>query len=417
LQESVGLLEEWRIEISLPTRDFALVIERRWQIAGLVAAFAGAAMMCCLAAGDLAYRRVAAGRTTELRHAESASAELRRRAAQLHERLVAAAQQNLTAQHQVAALEQQEDTARRGLAAAEARLGVARNRALAPQLAQAVDRAERHEAAAEDARAGLAHRLDKAEADVADAAARANRLRSALDGIEEQLRAAARARDRARSEREAAFGRLQQLENGVAATASGAWGKVEHVLAKVGLNADRFFARFGLKTAPPDEGGPFFPPRPPQAMRLKAFHALLASLPLTLPLREYRMTSAFGMRSDPFNHRPAFHPGIDLAAPYMTPVYATAAGTVSYAGWESGYGKLVDVDHGNGIMTRYAHLHRYTVSVGERVVAGTQVGLLGSSGRSTGPHVLYEVDVNGKPRDPEAFLALGREVASAAARR
>jgi murein DD-endopeptidase MepM/ murein hydrolase activator NlpD len=97
----------------------------------------------------------------------------------------------------------------------------------------------------------------------------------------------------------------------------------------------------------------------------------------------------------------------------MSPVYATAAGTVTYSGYRDDYGKVVEIDHGNGIATRYAHLHRQTVSVGQRVAAHSQIGFLGSTGRATGPHVHYEVLVNGEPQDPAKFLGLARLVAAA----
>jgi murein DD-endopeptidase MepM/ murein hydrolase activator NlpD len=129
-------------------------------------------------------------------------------------------------------------------------------------------------------------------------------------------------------------------------------------------------------------------------------------LPLTLPMDDYRMTSPFGMRRDPFNGRPAFHPGVDLAAPYGTPIYATAPGVVTYAGWMEGYGKLIEINDGHGISTRYGHLHGYTVALGEHVNTGDQIGYEGSTGRSTGPHVIYEVRVNGQPQDPMKFVAL-----------
>jgi murein DD-endopeptidase MepM/ murein hydrolase activator NlpD len=106
-------------------------------------------------------------------------------------------------------------------------------------------------------------------------------------------------------------------------------------------------------------------------------------------------------------------PGIDLSAPYVSPVHATAAGTVTYAGNRSDYGKVVEIDHGNGIATLYAHLHRYIVSVGQRVAEHEQIGFLGSSGRSSGPHVHYEVLVNNEPQDPEKFIGLARVIPAA----
>jgi len=135
---------------------------------------------------------------------------------------------------------------------------------------------------------------------------------------------------------------------------------------------------------------------------------LLKSLPVAAPMAGYRETSPFGERSDPFNGRSAFHPGVDLAAPYGTPVVATAAGVVTFSGWSGAYGKIVEIDHGHGIVTRYGHLERATVLVGEHVAAGAQIGYEGSTGRSTGPHVIYEIDVNGEPQNPAKFMDLAR---------
>ena len=193
---------------------------------------------------------------------------------------------------------------------------------------------------------------------------------------------------------------------------------VEHVLASTGVDVARLFAQFGLDRA---EGGPFVPPpkggRYADAIspqKLAAMRGLARSLPLAAPVARYQIGSPFGPRIDPFNGRASFHTGVDFDAPYMSPVCATAAGTVIYAGYRGDYGKVVEIDHGNGIDTVYAHLHRYTVSVGERVGTGTQIGFLGSSGRSSGPHLHYEVLVNGEPQDPEKFIGLARLIPVAA---
>ena len=117
------------------------------------------------------------------------------------------------------------------------------------------------------------------------------------------------------------------------------------------------------------------------------------------------MMSAFGYRSDPFNHRAAMHPGIDLSGSYGTPIYATADGTVLRAGWNSGgYGNLVEVDHGRGITTRYGHMSAILVSAGQRVSRGQQVGRMGSTGRSTGNHLHYEVRIDGRAVNPIPFM-------------
>ena len=188
------------------------------------------------------------------------------------------------------------------------------------------------------------------------------------------------------------------------------------MLASTGLNIERLFPQFGLRRV---EGGPFVPP--PQvdqpggssADKLEALRSFIRSLPLSTPLDHYQLESRFGRRHDPFNHRTSFHTGLDLSAPYMAPVYATAAGIVTYAGYQSDYGKVVEISHGNGIATIYGHLHRYTVSVGEAVAEHTQIGFLGSSGRSSGPHVHYEIRVNDEPQDPEKFLGLARLISAA----
>jgi murein DD-endopeptidase MepM/ murein hydrolase activator NlpD len=188
------------------------------------------------------------------------------------------------------------------------------------------------------------------------------------------------------------------------------------LLASTGLNVERLFPQFG-----PDrgEGGPFVPPpkgdQPPAMTpdKLEAMRSLLRSLPLAVPLDSYQLESRFGPRRDPFNHRPSFHTGIDLSGPYMSPVYATAAGIVTYAGYFSDYGKMVEIDHGNGIATLYGHLHRYTVALGQRVAEHDQIGFLGSSGRSSGPHVHYEIRVNDQPQDPEKFIGLARVIPAA----
>ncbi|MGH7047071.1 MAG: peptidoglycan DD-metalloendopeptidase family protein [Stellaceae bacterium] len=185
---------------------------------------------------------------------------------------------------------------------------------------------------------------------------------------------------------------------------------VEHMLASTGIDVAHLLAQLSPQSP---EGGPFVPPpkdgRPLDTVdlaKLEAIRGLARVLPLGAPLVQYQIGSPFGPRSDPFNHRAAFHTGIDLDAPYMSPVYATGPGTVVYAGYFGDYGKVVEINHGFGIETLYAHLHRCLVSVGEAVAAHAEIGLVGTTGRSTGPHVHYEVRVNGQPQDPEKFIAL-----------
>jgi murein DD-endopeptidase MepM/ murein hydrolase activator NlpD len=129
------------------------------------------------------------------------------------------------------------------------------------------------------------------------------------------------------------------------------------------------------------------------------------AIPSDKPLKTAEFTSGFGSRSDPFRHGAAFHPGIDLAAPRGTPVYATADGTVRRAGWNSGgYGNLVELDHGRGILTRYGHMSKILVSEGDHVKRGQQIGEVGSTGRSTGNHLHYEVRIDNSPVNPIPFM-------------
>ena len=202
--------------------------------------------------------------------------------------------------------------------------------------------------------------------------------------------------------------------NAPVVVAHGAVDQFARVLASAGVDVRHLFAEFGVNR---DEGGPFIPapagataPNTMSPEKLAALRAMVKTLPVSAPLGEYRVTSPFGVRADPENDRAGFHTGVDLAAPYDTPVYSTAPGTVTFAGFRDDYGRIVEIDHGNGIATRYAHLHAFTVSVGAHVAAHQQIGYLGSSGRATGPHVHYEVVVNGEPQDPEKFMALGRYV-------
>ena len=135
------------------------------------------------------------------------------------------------------------------------------------------------------------------------------------------------------------------------------------------------------------------------------------NLPLAEPVGvPARLTSNYGLRVDPFTKRPAWHNGIDMAAYYKAPVAAAGPGTVTYAGYKSGYGRLVEIDHGYGFKSRYAHLKSISVKKGADVAIGDTLGLMGSSGRSTGPHLHYEVWFHGKPYDPVDFLKAGRHV-------
>ncbi|MFP4361680.1 MAG: M23 family metallopeptidase [Alphaproteobacteria bacterium] len=138
---------------------------------------------------------------------------------------------------------------------------------------------------------------------------------------------------------------------------------------------------------------------------------VLATVPLASPVVDaHRVSSGFGQRRDPFRNRMAFHHGIDLAAPGGTAIYAPAAGEVIWVGPRGGYGNMIEVDHGNGVLTRYAHLRAYFVERGDTVAPGERLGEMGRSGRSTGVHLHYEVLVDDRHVDPARLLAVGRRL-------
>ena len=152
------------------------------------------------------------------------------------------------------------------------------------------------------------------------------------------------------------------------------------------------------------------------ALTMGDFHALsdaAGRIPLSSPVSSASRSSGFGARIDPITRRPAFHPGLDFASGFLTPIYATAPGEVSFTGVRAGYGNTVEIDHGAGFKTRYAHLQAIAVATGQRVAVGQRVGAMGSTGRSTGPHLHYEVWVDGRPQNPDRFLRAGDYVQQA----
>jgi murein DD-endopeptidase MepM/ murein hydrolase activator NlpD len=170
-------------------------------------------------------------------------------------------------------------------------------------------------------------------------------------------------------------------------------------------------------------GGPFVPLKlapsagafERQLYRINITRAQLDRLNRTLALVPYRkpvvgeveFTSGFGVRSDPFLGRPAMHTGLDFRAATGDPVRATANGKVVSSGWAGGYGRMVEIDHGNGLSTRYGHLSEINVKVGDPIRIGQVIGEVGSTGRSTGPHLHYETRIDGEAVDPQKFLRAG----------
>jgi murein DD-endopeptidase MepM/ murein hydrolase activator NlpD len=128
-------------------------------------------------------------------------------------------------------------------------------------------------------------------------------------------------------------------------------------------------------------------------------------LPSLKPIVDGWHSSNFGHRIDPFSGQTGFHEGLDFPAPHGTPIMAAASGKVVYSGWHPQYGKILEIDHGGGLLTRYAHVSQLAASEGDLVVRGQHVASVGSTGRSTGPHLHFEVRLNGVPQDPVRFLA------------
>jgi murein DD-endopeptidase MepM/ murein hydrolase activator NlpD len=195
--------------------------------------------------------------------------------------------------------------------------------------------------------------------------------------------------------------------------------RMRGVFTDLGLDAGQ------LEAATPRAamGGPFVPVKlgadagafERQLYRINITRAQVDRLNRTLALVPYRkpvigeveFTSGFGVRADPFLGRPAMHTGLDFRGSTGDPVRATANGKVASSGWAGGYGRMVEIDHGNGLSTRYGHLSEINVKVGDTVKIGQVIGAVGSTGRSTGPHLHYETRIDGEAVDPQKFLRAG----------
>ncbi|MDE2602772.1 MAG: M23 family metallopeptidase [Bradyrhizobium sp.] len=221
-------------------------------------------------------------------------------------------------------------------------------------------------------------------------------------------------------------GSLDKIESRQLATLNSAEDSMESRLRRMrGVFSDLGLNMAQLEAATPRAGmgGPFIPVKLPanagpferQLYRINVTRAQVDRLSRTLALVPYRkpvvgeveFTSGFGIRSDPFLGRPAMHTGLDFRAAMGDPVRATANGKVASAGWAGGYGRMVEIDHGNGLSTRYGHLSEIDVKVGDPIKIGQVIGTVGSTGRSTGPHLHYETRIDGEAVDPQKFLRAG----------
>ncbi|WP_416379130.1 M23 family metallopeptidase [Altererythrobacter sp. H2] len=150
--------------------------------------------------------------------------------------------------------------------------------------------------------------------------------------------------------------------------------------------------------------------------RMSALERGLDGIPQVRPAAIAEISSSFGYRRDPFTRGAAMHSGIDFRGPIGAPIYAAADGVVTFVGVKSGYGNTVEISHGNGMMTRYAHMSRFAARTGQKVAAGDQIGGIGNTGRSTGPHLHFEVRINDRAVNPRPFLEMAPNVLEEARR-
>jgi murein DD-endopeptidase MepM/ murein hydrolase activator NlpD len=464
-----NLFPERQILVRTEGRVRYITLTRRSQIATATAAALMVAVLGYLAAGYVHSAVVISKKQALVVRAELSNRQLRRQLADLQTQLAAASAQIDGTQNRLDMIGSEygnlqgslTDTERELKSIAEARTQlIAERDALQSQLQDAQgDANSKADYAAELAksleqnktalnqteaqRQTMSARVRQLEKEVQASNARALEFKAGLDSTQAKLQQISSERERiiaerARlaAERDALKQRLQSIEARLSkadakapasvaaaptksetagATGAGVLGNLESMVAATGLNVENFIARLGGPAK--GEGGPYLAigaaaraSPADQATREQALRKLLKTLPLAAPLGQYQLESPFGPRIDPINRRQGFHAGVDLAAAFRSPVYSTAPGVVTYAGVRDNFGKFVEIDHGNGIVTHYAHLHRITVARGQKIGAHQEIGELGSTGRSTGPHLHYEVVVDGEPLDPEKFLAVGKSV-------
>ena len=471
LRWGARLFPERQILIRTEGRISYIALTRGSQVAAATGALLGVAAFGYLVAGYVHFGHVITAKQAQVARAELSNKELRRELADLQAQVATATAEIDGTQYRLDVIGSEYGTLQGSLSDTEQALqGISNARAqliaerdalqsqlqqaqddasskadYAAQLAQSLQQNKSELGQTEAQRRTLSARIQQLEKDVQASNARALEFKTAFDGTQTKLQQISSERERLQAERErlaaerdALKQKLQSVESRLskadvskleikmptsvasapsagAAVARGPLSNLESMVAATGLNVENFIARLGGPAK--GEGGPYIALGAPnqvsagdRALREEALRTLLKTLPLAAPLAQYQVESPFGPRMDPINHRQGFHPGVDLTSAFRSPVYSTAPGVVTFAGVRDTYGKFVEIDHGNGIVTHYAHLHRVTVALGQKVGAHQEVGELGSTGRSTGPHLHYEVVVDGEPLDPEKFLEVGKSV-------
>lgn len=291
---------------------------------------------------------------------------------------------------------------------------------LAGSLGQGVQDAESWLRSAIGEKAATGARLATAEARIEaltaereEARRNASSLRWRVDLLEAQL-------DRMREARDMQYAWFRGWVGGQV-------GAIEAALSQTGIEIEPLLSRAGEENGY-GQGGPLEELGPDHGRlqraslsfdvdndlaRMVALQRLVAAMPLGAPIDHGYVTSTFGGRRDPITRRQAFHAGLDLGAPAGTPILATAPGRVVAAGRRGPYGIMVEIDHGLGITTRYAHLRETLVEEGTTVGHRQDIGIIGATGRATGRHLHYEIRIDGEPFDPAQFLEAGRQLIQA----
>jgi murein DD-endopeptidase MepM/ murein hydrolase activator NlpD len=291
------------------------------------------------------------------------------------------------------------------------------------------------------ARENLKSRLAELENDMKGLANRNFALKDNLTSIERNLESAVSERNQALFEGARMRRQITDLETRLVSLQAAEQDVVARLTEQTVASLDEFTKVVELagleveivlaadKTLTSAQGGPFITAsdikadgKPADALQvsltnldvhlnqLEGLQTILRKLPLTSPMDYFHVTGKYGKRRDPFNRRWAMHYGLDMGGVYKSSVYSTAPGVITYVGWKGNYGRLVEVDHGAGVKTRYGHLAKTLVKKGQKVKFRDKIGLLGNSGRSTGAHLHYEVLFKGRPKDPMKFIKAGRHV-------
>lgn len=304
------------------------------------------------------------------------------------------------------------------------------------QIDVAIGRLELERNRVAEQRSELRLQLDQLKSDMVDVT-RVHENTQFIDPNTLELRELVIERDLAAAERDGLLQRVAELEDQLRDMESTqlllfhrfsevAEEQIDHIEASLSTTGLEVDALLESRRSESGSGGPFIPldsvpsEQGPlhdslmslnlQVEKLIELQNLSAIMPIDKPLKKYWITSGFGVRKDPFNGRYARHNGLDFGGPYKSPIFSPGEGKVVYADWRGRYGRMIEIDHGMGLVSRYGHLAKITVEEGEYVGRGSQLGLLGNSGRSTGPHLHFEVLYKGKPLNPLKFIRAGSDV-------